>query len=204
MNILQRKGKTEQEASNLISKEENLPIWSPVRLGRSELIADAIAANKSNLTAVEPGIDDNALHWAIRQNQVDILTRLLKTAKMDPNVTNRHLRTPMYLSALCGYCDATSVLLNHGAKLEATDKCGATPLSIAYSNKNFPVQSFRSRQGLASTRGISTSRRWFSRPSSSRVRRRRSSWSPRARISWPRMRTGDGRCSSPRRQRMIR
>lgn len=94
MNILQRKGKTEQEASNLISKEENLPIWSLARLGRSELIADAIAANKSNLTAVEPGIDDNALHWAIRQNQVDILTRLLKTAKMDPNVHQSPLTHP--------------------------------------------------------------------------------------------------------------
>ncbi len=139
MNVLQRKGKTEQEDSDLISKEENLPIWSLVRLGRSVLIADVIAANKSNLTAVEPGIDDTALHWAIRQNQVDILSMLLETAEMDPNATNRHQRTPLHLTALCGSCDATSVLLDHGAKLEAMDRWGATPLSVAYSNKNFPV-----------------------------------------------------------------
>lgn len=62
MSILQRKGKTEQKDSNLISKDENLPIWSLVRLGRSELIADAIIANKSTLTAAEPGIEDTALH----------------------------------------------------------------------------------------------------------------------------------------------
>lgn len=120
----------------LISKEANLPIWSLVRLDCSNLITDAIT---SNLTTREPGIDDTALHWAIHANQVDILRMLLKTAKMDPNAANHHRRTPLHLTALYGYSDATSLLLNNGAKLKVADRWGATPLSIWHSNKNFPV-----------------------------------------------------------------
>lgn len=139
MSVLQRKGNPEQKDLVLISKEENLPIWSLVRLGRSKLIADAITAKKSDLTAREPGSDDTALHWAVHANQLDILYMLLETAKMDPNATNHHRRTPLHLTAVYGYSDPTSVLLNHGAELEATDRWQATSLSIAYTNQHFPV-----------------------------------------------------------------
>ena len=102
------------------------------------MIAEAITAKSSRLSAREPGSDDTALHWAIHANQVDILHMLL-AAKLDPNATNHHRRTPLHLSAVYGYSDATSALLNNGAKLEVTDQWGATPLSIAHTNQHFPV-----------------------------------------------------------------
>ncbi|KAK5014094.1 hypothetical protein LTR39_003320 [Cryomyces antarcticus] len=92
---------------------EDLPLWSQVNLNRADLVASAVDHQKDKVPVTEPGTGETALHWAVRDNQIEILP--------------------------CGHLEAAMILLEHGVKVDHVDQWHATALAIAQSNKNFDI-----------------------------------------------------------------
>lgn len=139
MGILAGKGATAQSDSISIPNNKNLPIWSLTRLGLVDLIQEAFAAGKSEPLSKEPGSDKTALHCAIEAGKTDILRILLQKDHTSIDHVNRNLRAPVHIAALMGDLEALTELLKYHAKLDLTDIWGDTPLSLAQSNKHWPV-----------------------------------------------------------------
>ncbi|KAL2352975.1 ankyrin repeat-containing domain protein [Cryomyces antarcticus] len=118
---------------------EDLPLWSQVNLNRADLVASAVDHQKDKVPVTEPGTGETALHWAVRDNQIEILRMLLDSNLVSVNCANRHNRTPLHLAAACGHLEAAMILLEHGVKVDHVDQWHATALAIAQSNKNFDI-----------------------------------------------------------------
>jgi quinoprotein dehydrogenase-associated probable ABC transporter substrate-binding protein len=79
------------------------------------------------------GEGNAALVNAVRFGFVDITTLLLDH-KADPNETNMSHWTPLMYAAWDDSPEMVNVLVKHGAKLDASDNDGLTPLAIASQN----------------------------------------------------------------------
>ena len=115
---------------------EGLPVWILVKLGRVDLIVEAITAGTANLHEMEPATGDGPMHIAISVGRDDILRVLLEAGKMDPNVTGRFECTPLHIAAIYDRKEALSVLLEKNASLNPLDHMGFTPLSRAELNNH--------------------------------------------------------------------
>ena len=151
MRILEGK---EERIEDLISypNEGNLPVWSLAKLGRKDLIIDAIA--KKKVDAVNPDNGDSALHCAVSSDQLDILQLLLES-KFPPNPQNDFLRTPLHTAAISGNITATTLLVSHKASCNIADKWLFTPLYYAQHSRRFEVALALIEAG-ADTRSLST------------------------------------------------
>lgn len=70
------------------------------------------------------------LHWAVRQDLLDLVELLLKD-KLDPNAKNKSGETPLDLAVAGGDLLAADQLLLHGADPNAKDPAGDAPLHVA-------------------------------------------------------------------------
>ena len=71
-----------------------------------------------------------ALHWAARQDDLELATRLLD-AGADPGAPNRYGVTPLYLAALNGSARMLEALLEAGASAQEVGREGETVLMTA-------------------------------------------------------------------------
>ncbi len=71
-----------------------------------------------------------ALHWAVRNNDLDLASRLL-AAGADAKAANRYGLTPLYLAAQNGSAEMIAKLLDAGADPNATINLGETALMTA-------------------------------------------------------------------------
>lgn len=71
-----------------------------------------------------------ALHWAVRNNDLDLATRLL-AAGADAKAANRYGITPLYLAAQNGSAEMIAKLLDAGADPNSTINLGETALMTA-------------------------------------------------------------------------
>lgn len=71
-----------------------------------------------------------ALHWAARQDDLELAERLLEGGA-DPSVTNRYGVTPLYLAALNGSAAMLARLLDAGASADEVGNEGETVLMTA-------------------------------------------------------------------------
>ncbi|KAK5008288.1 hypothetical protein LTR60_005482, partial [Cryomyces antarcticus] len=139
MTLLQEKCTDDERAVMVPVDVEDLPLWSQVNLNRADLVASAVDHQKDKVPVTEPGTGETALHWAVRDNQIEILRMLLDSNLMSVNCANRHNRTPLHLAAACGHLEAAMILLEHGVEVDHVDQWHATALAIAQSNKNFDI-----------------------------------------------------------------
>ena len=78
-----------------------------------------------------PGRDGTpALHWAVRVNDLDTTSALLR-AGADPKLITRYGVTPMSLAASSGNAAMVKLLLESGADANTPDGAGDTPLMMA-------------------------------------------------------------------------
>jgi ankyrin repeat protein len=128
--------------------EENLPIWSLVRLRRLQLIEVALVSRAEEVNIKEPGLNNTALHWAIIPNENDendppkkhqILRRLLAAGNAYLNEPDNNGQSPLHMAAIHGDKEATKILLERNANVDNEDKFGLTPLIIATENEAFDL-----------------------------------------------------------------
>ena len=102
--------------------DHQLPVWSMARRGLTELVAEAIRIRPQDLHVVEPYTENSALHCAIEAEQPNILRILLETGILPIDNPNHVKRTPLYLAALEGDLDATNILIDYEADINARDR----------------------------------------------------------------------------------
>lgn len=71
------------------------------------------------------------LVFATMTNNVELVTELLKSMKVDPNFADEFKRTPLHLAATRGYVHIVNLLIFYGANPNSRDSLGNTPLHLA-------------------------------------------------------------------------
>lgn len=104
------------------------PLFWPIENGNKEIVE--ILLNAGANVNVQDSSDRTPVHWAARQNQKEIV-KLLMNAK-DPNGW-----TPLHWAAHYGKKAMVQLLLNHGARIDAKDNKGQTPMDIAIENEDY-------------------------------------------------------------------
>jgi len=110
---------------------------SPVALAKTPPLVEALksgdratamtlARQKTSALAAEAD-GTTALHWAVRQDDVELVERLLKTGA-DPKAANRYGVTPLHLAAVNGSAVLIERLLKAGADPNAPGADGETAL----------------------------------------------------------------------------
>ena len=85
-----------------------------------------LAKSKTQANAAEPD-GTTALHWAVRQDDVELVDRLLKSGA-DPKAANRYGVTPLRLAAVNGNAAIIERLLKAGVDANAVGPDGETAL----------------------------------------------------------------------------
>ena len=116
--------------------ESSLPVWALVKSGHSELVAQAIATRKHEVFETDPDNDYGAVHWAVLQDEVEILRMLLEKTGLSPNSTDKVDRTPLHLAAINNRLEAIEILLDHEAEINPRDKWNALPIQLAFEDEN--------------------------------------------------------------------
>ena len=146
MNLLEDRnptGFTGQGSSAERAGVENLPVWALANLGNADEIQKAILTRPKELYYLEPDRDDTALHCAVGQEHLDIVTMLL-AAGLSPEAKNAYHRTPIHLAAMGGNDPILQLLLSSlnsdpdepSPTINAPDKWRITPLGLADSNRH--------------------------------------------------------------------
>ena len=117
--------------SEHVPAERTPPVWRLAREGRGDLLKNAIEARTLDLSETEPVTKNSALHCAVQNDQVAILTMLLRDGQMDPNCRNRDLCTPLSFAAERGDLTAVEELLKCHADPDLEDRYGNGPLDLA-------------------------------------------------------------------------
>ncbi|KAL9601193.1 MAG: hypothetical protein Q9219_002693 [cf. Caloplaca sp. 3 TL-2023] len=127
------KEKEEDEYPNINA----LPIWSLAKLGRADILTQALKHRPETLYHLDPDTDNTALHTAVLARNVPIL-KLLLGAGLSPNTPNAQFRTPLHLAVLLGSVACTKVLLSSSSTtttnpllLNTPDTFHQTPLLVA-------------------------------------------------------------------------
>lgn len=118
---------------------QQLPVWSMARRGLTELVAEAIRTRTQDLHVAEPCTENSALHCAVEADQPEILRMLLETRMLPIDKLNHVVRTPLHLAALVGDFDATNLLIDHEADMDARDRWKDETLVLAQSNGHLEV-----------------------------------------------------------------
>ena len=85
--------------------------------------------SRSSVDAAEPD-GTTALHWAVRANDAEIVTMLLREGA-SPNRSNRYGVTPLSLAATNGNASIAEMLMEAGADPRVASSEGETPLMTA-------------------------------------------------------------------------
>jgi ankyrin repeat protein len=101
------------------------PLVRALKTGDREA-ALTLARQKTSALAAEAD-GTTALHWAVRQNDLELVERLLKTGA-DPSTANRYGVTPLNLAAINGHATMIERLLDAGADVNTVGTDGETPL----------------------------------------------------------------------------
>ena len=129
--------------------EQQLPVWSMARRGLTELVAEAIRTRTQDLHVAEPCTENSALYCAVEADQPDILRMLLETGMLPIDKPNHVVRTPLHIAALVGDLDATNLLIDHEADMDARDRWKDEALVLAQSNGHLEVMLALICQGAA-------------------------------------------------------
>jgi ankyrin repeat protein len=81
-------------------------------------------------------IGNSALHIASWKGLYKITCRLLENDKVDVDILDPELKTPLHCTAITGNVKLARVLVTHGANIDAVTVNGDTPLHLACAHSN--------------------------------------------------------------------
>ncbi|CEP01637.1 SKP1 component POZ domain-containing protein [Plasmodiophora brassicae] len=131
MSQLRRAGNTRTRSAIVKGVRKLLVLGEDADLFRQRE-AHATLVNKGVWARITGNVPVNVLHWAAAHGLCVVVDMLLQIP--DINVNSRvapYRRTPLHVAALYGNDDVVRVLLKHGAKVNALDSTGGTPLHNA-------------------------------------------------------------------------
>jgi ankyrin repeat protein len=123
---------------------EDLPIWSLVRSGRLDLLAEAKNRREAEFSCKEPGTGKTNFHTAILNNDDEtacmILEMLLNSsAKNLLDATDDDKQTPLHLASIQAHAKCIELLVKHEVKLDEVDRFGKTAIYSAFVNEDYGI-----------------------------------------------------------------
>ena len=112
------------------------PIWLLAKMGRSDIVKQAITAGRSDIDEKEPGTDRTAIHFAAVEDHVETLRLLLENTNLSPSPLDAYKRTPLHLAALNGRLKVAELLLSRDPDVDCKDQWGCTPLYLTRLEEN--------------------------------------------------------------------
>ncbi|GFF96244.1 hypothetical protein IFM53868_08439 [Aspergillus udagawae] len=124
---------------NVADTQGMTPIWLATRYGRDEIACRLLAKPDLDVNAVVTertvGVGrewSTSLHHAVQRGCLLIARLLLANDRLDPNITDHLLRTPLHWAASNGNIKMVNLLLSRrDVLLNAEDIDGSTPLMLA-------------------------------------------------------------------------
>lgn len=123
--VLEPSGKLPPSATTPAPKPASELVTASQR-GDAARVRELLAAG-GNANELDPDTGRSALHFASRENRVEVIGVLLD-AKADVNSTDRTGKTPLTMAAENSAVEATALLISRGADLNKRDQIGGTPL----------------------------------------------------------------------------
>ena len=108
-------------------RQARLPLVDAIKSGERDA-ALALVAKRVDVNAPEPD-GTTALHWAVQQNDLELVTRLIR-AGAKVNVKNDFGSTPMAEAAVAANAALLGALLEAGADVESPNADGQTALMV--------------------------------------------------------------------------
>ena len=150
--------------SDLVSRSEDL---SPLQWCVQELRGDKAKAVEMTKVLIAAGADvaictekkkRNLLHLACKyhENNLELVDFLIKTKKIDINEQDCYGYTPLIYAAINGDVKTCKLLLNKGAKIDATSKSGKNALDYAIKKRHAETVKFLESK-VASTEKVNLS-----------------------------------------------
>lgn len=118
-----------------VDAEGNTALHLAAQLGLKKYVKVLLKKIGKNASTLMTNKGNTALHSACLSNgpNTEVIQMLLK-AKFDPSSLNKDKETPLHLAALSNNPSAIELLVEKGAKVNATDKDKNVPLVIALLN----------------------------------------------------------------------
>jgi ankyrin repeat protein len=120
-------------AQTAVSKPRDTRLADALKAGDTAA-ALALLQKRVDVNAAEPD-GTTPLHWAVRMNNLDLVSRLLR-AGASPKAANRYDVTPIQLACLNGSAEAVGRLLEAGESANATGPYGETALMVCARSGN--------------------------------------------------------------------
>ena len=100
------------------------------------LILLIAASTQSNIVAMEKTYQDNCnqLLQAAYSNDIETITTLIQDNKIDPDIHDDMLQTPLHKACIKGNIEAAETLINNKARVNVKDTWGNTPFYFACYN----------------------------------------------------------------------
>lgn len=116
------------DLSGTAQEQMNAALLAVVKRGDLASVQEKLSHGADPEAVDEQGC--SALHWAARQNYVDIM-QVLSDAGVDIDRTSRHGATPLISAAMKGHTEAVKWLLSRGADWHMADAHGHTARDLA-------------------------------------------------------------------------
>jgi hypothetical protein len=121
-----------------------IPMWSLVRCGRVDLLAEQKNRREAEFSCREPGTGKTNFHTAILSNDDEVASVVLEmlfnsSARDLLDATDNHKQTPLHLASIRGHTKCIEILVKHGAKLDEVDRFGKTALYSAFVNEFYTI-----------------------------------------------------------------
>ena len=130
---------TEEDLAGIYPDVDSLPVWALALQGFTDQLIEAIARRPKEVYFLDPDTDNTALHYAVLNDEQEIVDQLLK-AGMSAEAKNELHRTPLHLAAWGGSIPILQILLTsfegeeEAGAVNSLDQWGTSPLIGAHFN----------------------------------------------------------------------
>lgn len=121
-----------------IKIDDKITNWA-IKNNNSQILKLLIDKN-ADLSFKDAKNDNNSyLHVAVQNKSIDALKQLISCGKIDINIQNDLLQTPLHLARTK---EIAEILIDAQAKIDIVDKFGETPLAFAIRNNDKEIENF--------------------------------------------------------------
>ena len=114
-------------------------------------LCDGHSCSVNKHTRIIPFSVNSLLHYAVIEQDLQLVTRLVKTDKIHINQLSTEGTAPLHEACRNGHLECISILYQHGAELNLTDKNDMTPVEYAVQGGYFDCALFLLNLGADSS-----------------------------------------------------